>query len=158
MIDLALDWNVENWSADLVLTGGALATHDGLRTAILISLFTDARAPDGAVLPEDGADRGGWWGDAFSGETSATIPDADARNAIGSLLHLLRRAKVTPQALRDARAYAFTASSWMLRDGIASAVNVTVEAQGSRLAIGIDLDRPNGPDRERYDFTWEASS
>lgn len=158
MIDLALDWNVESWSADLALTGGALATHEGLRTAILISLFTDARAPDGAVLPEDGADRGGWWGDAFSGETSATIPDIDERNALGSLLHLLRRSKATPQAVRDARTYAFNALGWTLRDGIASAVNVSVEAQGTRLAIGIDLDRPNGPGRERYDFTWEASA
>ncbi len=157
MIDLALEWNIETWSADLVVSGGALATHDGLRTAILISLFTDARAPDGAVLPEDGADRGGWWGDAFGGDVSTTIADIDQRNAIGSLVWLLRRAKVTPQALRDARQYCLDALAWFLRDGIASAVDVEAEAQGDRMAIAVFLTRPNGPDRERYDFTWEAS-
>lgn len=158
MIDLALDWDNEAWSADLVLSGGALQTHDGLRTAILISLFTDARAPDGAVLPEEGADRAGWWGDAFGGDVSATIADIDQRNAIGSRLWLLRRSKATGDVLRDARGYCLEALAWLQRDGIASAIEVAVEAQDDRLAIAVSLDRPNGPDRQRYDFTWEASA
>lgn len=158
MIDLALVWNNDTGTADLVLTGGALETHEGLRSAILVSLFSDARADDDAVLPEIGIDRGGWWGDAFGGDVSATAPDLQARNAIGSLLWLLRRDKATAESLQRARQYAFDALGWLLRDGVASAVSVEVEAQGERRAIAVTLDRPGGPGRERYDFVWEASA
>lgn len=157
MIDIELDWNNDLFSADLTLAGGALGTEEGLRTAILISIFTDGRAADSAVLPEQGADRGGWWGNAYGGEVSASAPDGDDRNALGSQLWLVRRAKMTPQVLREARQHIEDALGWLLRDGIASAIAVEVEAQGDRLAIAITIDRPNGPARERYDFTWEAS-
>ncbi|WP_072379752.1 phage GP46 family protein [Novosphingobium sp. NDB2Meth1] len=157
MIDLALEWNNDTSIADLVLSSGALQTHSGLRSAILISLFSDARADDTAILPEEGGDRGGWWGDDFGGEVSSAAADRDDRNAIGSRLWLLRRSKVTQQVLRDARQHVLDALGWLIRDGIASAVSVEVEVQGDRLAIAVTLDRPTGPARERYDFTWEAS-
>lgn len=64
MTDIALAWDNALFAADLAIEGGRLVTDDGLRTAILISLFTDARANDDDPLPEPGADRRGWWGDA----------------------------------------------------------------------------------------------
>lgn len=157
MIDLALVWNNDTANADLMLAGGALDTHSGLRSAILISLFTDARAADAAILPEEGSDRGGWWGNDFGGDVGASFADPDEHNELGSKLWLLRRSKHTEQVLRDARQYVLEALSWLTRDGIASAVWVEVEGQGDRLAIAVTLDRPTGPARERYDFTWEAS-
>lgn len=154
MTDIALAWDAGSFSADLALSGGALVRDDGLRTAILISLFTDARAPIGAALPEEGDDLRGWWGDDFAADASPpTSP-----NAIGSTLWLLHRAKITAAVVQRAREAAYASLSWLLRDGVASAVAVEAEAQGSRLAIGVTIDRPQGPGRQRWDFTWDAST
>lgn len=158
MTDIALAWSPDRFAADLLLGAGSLVTDDGLRTAILISLFSDARAPEEAALPEDGADRRGWWGDDFAADGSAAGgQNGGGQNAIGSTLWLLRRAKITPATLQRAREAAFAALNWLVRDGIASAVDVEVEAQGQRLAIAVTLDRPQGPGRQRHDFTWLAS-
>ena len=163
MTDIALAWSPDRFAADLLLGAGQLVSDDGLRTAILISLFSDARAPEEAVLPEDGADRRGWWGDDFAADGSAAgSQNATGRNAIGSTLWLLHRSKITPATLQRAREAAFEALGWLVRDGIASAVDVEVEApivdgMRHRLAIGVTLDRPQGPGRQRHDFTWLAS-
>lgn len=154
MTDIALIWNADAFAADLGLRGGALGLDDGMRTAILISLFTDGRAPAGSELPEEGDDLRGWWGDDFAADES---PPGSA-NAIGSTLWLLRRAKITPAVVQRAREAAQAALGWLLRDGVASAVSVEAEAQGSRLVIGVTIDRPQGPGRQRWDFTWDAST
>lgn len=163
MTDLALLWDVETVSADLMLTGGALVTDDGLRTAIAISLFTDARASEDAALPEDGDDRRGWWGDQFADGAGPNAGTADDRDRIGSLLWLLDRAKATTANLQLARQSAEVALGWLVRDGIASRVTVEVESTpldggARRLSIGVTVDRPAGPGRQRFDYTWEASA
>lgn len=163
MTDLALGWNAESFAADLTLRAGQLALDDGLRTAILISLFSDARAPDGAELPEGGDDRRGWWGDDYPAPALAGSAGTARDARIGSTLWLLRRSKITPQVIEQARQAAYDALAWLLRDGIASAVTVEAEAQAAeglpqRLAIAVTLERPTGPGRQRYDFTWEASA
>lgn len=165
MTDLALRWDPDRFAADLALVGGALATDDGLRSAILIALFSDARAPDVAELPEPGGERRGWWGDALApNPLNSLVARDDPRNFIGSLLWLLRRSKITQAVLQRARQHAAEALDWIVRDGIASAIDVEVEAQPpapgeapQRLAIGVALTRPGGPDRQRFDFVWEAS-
>ena len=158
MTDLALAWNAEAFAADLVLAAGELGRDDGLRTAILLSLFSDARAPAGATLPEQGGDRRGWWGDAF-----AATEIRNEADALGSTLWLLGRAKAVPGAVEQARQAAETALGWLVRDGVASAVRVEAESQGTvssglRLALGVVLERPQGPGRQRFDFTWDAST
>lgn len=155
MTDIALAWDNDTFAADLVLAGGALRPDEGLRTAILISLFTDARAPDGADLPEPGADRRGWWGDAFAAEPAGP--------GLGSTLWLLGRAKLTTVTLARARRACLDALAWLVADGVASRIDVTVEARAvgglrQQLAVAVTLDRPQGPGRERFDFTWEASA
>ena len=154
MTDIALAWDAENFCGALAIGAGAVRLDDGLRTAILISLFTDARAPAGAMLPEDGDDRRGWWGDDLAADGSA----AGTRDAIGSTLWMLRRAKVTPITINQAREATSAALGWLLRDGVASALSVEVEAQGQTLAIGVVIDRPEGPARQRFDFAWDAST
>lgn len=163
MTDLALGWDVDRFAADLTLQAGQLALDDGLRTAILISLFSDARAPDGAELPEGGDDRRGWWGDDYPAAALAGSAGIASDGRIGSTLWLLRRSKITAQAIEQARLAAYDALTWLLRDGIASAIAVEAEAQSAdglpqRLAIAVMLERPTGPGRQRYDFTWEASA
>jgi len=150
MTDLALLWDADLLAADLALQDGAIRIDDGMHTAILISLFTDARADGDDELPDAGGDRRGWWGDAFP---------VVAGDETGSRLWLLFRSKITPATINRARDYARAALAWIVEDGIAASVDVTVEAQERhRLAIGVVLTRPTGPARERYDFVWEASA
>lgn len=158
MTDIALAWNADDFAADLMLDAGQLATDDGMRTAILISLFSDARAAPEAVLPEEGDDRRGWWGDAVATDAGPDAGSARDRNRIGSLLWLLARSKATARVLIEAKQHCEEALDWLVRDGVASAVRVYVEAQGQTLAIAVELDRPTGPSRERHDFTWDASA
>ena len=76
MTDIALSWDNAAWRADIGLARGDLATDDGLRTAVLISLFTDAPARDDDPLPAPGY-RGGWWGDGGGrAATHRTAPSA----------------------------------------------------------------------------------
>lgn len=152
MTDAALVWNADAWHGDIAIENGAVVLDGGLRTAILISLFTDARAPDDAPLPEESADRRGWWGDDFNAAGGSA-------GETGSLLWLLARSKITQADINRAREYAIAALQWLLTDGIASRLDVQVEAQDrQRLAIRVELDRPQGPARELYDFVWEASA
>lgn len=72
---------------DLVYQNGGLKTDSGLRTAILISLFSDAREEN----------RRGWWG----GE-------------IGSKLWTLQNAKRSPETLKKAQDFAQDALSWLI--------------------------------------------
>lgn len=138
---------------DIAIDGAGIQLDEGLRTAILISLFTDARAPDAAVLPHEDADRRGWWGNGFPTET-------DARESeLGGLLWLLEREKITPAAIARARDAAYAALRWFVTDRIASAIRINIEVQQrKRLALSVELDRPTGPARQRYDFLWEASA
>lgn len=157
-MDLALAWNAEDFAADLLLAGGELARDEGLRTAILLSLFSDARAPIGAELPEAGADRRGWWGDAFAAEEVRSEADA-----LGSTLWLLERGKALAGATEQARRAAEDALGWLIRDRVASKVLVEAALIGTSpssrgLALGVVLERPDGPGRQRFDFVWQAST
>jgi phage gp46-like protein len=148
--DIAIIWDNDRFGGDLAIRRGALLTDEGLRTAILISLFSDARARPSDVLPEAGADRRGWWGDGFA-ETEG--------EGLGSLLWLLIREKNVPSVVARAREAALASLAWLTDAAIVSALDVTAEAQGfDRLAIGVSLARPDGPQRLQYDFVWNAST
>ena len=147
MTDLALAFDTADIRADLLLADGALATDGGLRSAILISLFTDARAADDDVLPEAGSDRRGWWGDAL-----ATIEG----DRIGSKLWLLRRAKKTAATLADAQSWAMQALQWLVDDGLVAALQVSasvIEPDGLGLTITIRREGSDTP--ARFDFIWK---
>ena len=135
--DLALAW--KDGQADIVLEGEALLMEGGLVSAILVSLFSDARAPEDSDLAK--SDPRGWW------------PD-DVTDRYGSLLWLLQREKITPEILSKAKAWTATALSWLTEDGIAERVEVEVERQGlDRVAIGVKLYRGNA---RRWNYLWDA--
>ena len=147
MTDLTLAFaGTEIGIADLVLGAGGLATDDGLRSAIVVSLFTDARADADDPLPA-GSDRRGWWGD---------VAPAVDRDETGSRLWLLDREKVTGKALARARDFAEAALAWLVEDKVAASVEVEAAAIGATLALGVTVVRPTGPERRRYDFVWAA--
>lgn len=100
---------------DWLLDGPSLAQDDGLVTAVIHSLFCDARALDDDELPPGETDRRGWPGDAL------VLPQGDH---YGSRLWLLRRSKQTQQTLNRAREYALEALRWMREDGVADRIEV----------------------------------
>jgi len=110
-MDIALTQNNEG-QFDIVLDGPDLKSEQGLRTAVLISLFTDARARDDDELPSNDGDRRGHWADTYS--TSSQ----------GSRLWLLERAKENQATLDNAKTYAAEALQWLVEDSVAQTVNV----------------------------------
>lgn len=150
---------------DLAMGGPDLAIDDGLETAVALSLFTDARAPAGAVLPYPESPRRGWWGDGL-----ADTPG----DSTGSLFWLLAREKQTPELLARIRDYARDALAWLIADGVALSVDVAaawiVWAPGSdRVLVGgqpvrsgavgltVTITRPDGTAvTRRWDHVWQA--
>lgn len=145
MTDIALIWNPASDTADFGLSGFDLATDDGLRTAVIVSLGTDRRA-----LPEDDVPAGdprGWWGD-------------ETGDPIGSRLWVFRRAKATPATQRAIEQAAREALAWMLEDGVASSVDVSSRLgppgrPADRVELGIVIIRGT-PDR-RFETAWTVT-
>lgn len=108
------DWRVAP-AADPVNPGGLDASGQ-ISSAVIISLFTDRRAPEG--WRPDVADRRGWWGDAVA-------PEGQTPEPIGSHLWLLRNEVATPAIAELARIYAEEALAWITRDRVAASVVVT---------------------------------
>ena len=115
-MDLVITYNNVTFGFDFSIVDGDLSVDDGLRTAVLVSLFTDRRAADDDELPAGSDDRRGYWGDAYA-EIKGDLT--------GSRLWLLSRAKVLPETLARAREYAEEALAWLTEDKVARAVNVT---------------------------------
>lgn len=152
--DAALAFDSVALESDLAIVAGDLAPERDLSTAILLSLFTDRRAPPSLDLAGE-RDRRGFWGDAYAEK------DGDA---FGSLLWTLAREKSLAIVTERAKRYCEEALAWMIADGIAERVNVTVErlpiaaAQTVRpvLAIAVEVVKP--PDRLlafRFRYVWE---
>lgn len=103
---------------------------DPLAAAVVLSLFSDARA-----RPEDAwnDDPRGWWGDVLS--------DIDG-DETGSRCWLLTRLKDTPETRRKAEDYARGALAWMLDDGVCQSLTVTASVPvPETLLLTIQLDQ-----------------
>ena len=153
MSDIRTAWT--NFAGDIQLSGPSLAEDDGLQTAVLHSLFTDARARPGDPLPVNAQlagtpDRRGWWGDSYS-----PIPG----DRYGSRLWLLHREKQLASVVERAREYALEALQWLIEDGVARAVNVTAEVvRTGVLGLSIEIVRSDRPVAQyRFETFWKAA-
>ena len=125
----ALLWNSELQCFDYLQAPDNDLTR--LKSAIAISLFTDARVPD-SELPA-GMENQGWWG------------DYDMTDSIGSRLWLLKRSKITSAVINSARDYINQALKWLVTDGKLLAIDLTVERQGiDWLVYQINCQLPDG--------------
>ncbi|SLN77621.1 phage GP46 family protein [Oceanibacterium hippocampi] len=145
-MDLELVFDGATLRGDLAREGRGLRLDGGLRTAVVLSLFTDARARADDTPPGGPADRRGWWGDLLLGPG----------DRIGSRLWLLDREKILPSTLARARRYAEEALAWLVEDGIARRVTVAAEvARGDALALTVRIERPDGSTLDyRFDRLW----
>lgn len=134
--------------ADWLLQAPSLAGDDGLDTAVLLSLFSDARARPGDVTPA-ADDLRGWWGDAVAAEPG---------DRFGSRLWLLARRKQLPEVLAEARGYAEEALAWLIRDGVASRLEIEAFIpRDEALGLSIAITKPTGqPVRFRFEALWAS--
>lgn len=174
-MDIALVFNPATFTCDLAMAGTDLLTDDGLKTAVLISLFTDRRAEPDDALPDDlpgqpgtGNPRG-WWGDWYAPPQLPAILGASTPFApgtlpvpadrIGSRLWLLSREKQLQSVVAKAQAYCQEALAWLTDNQIAAQVSVDAEivAPGI-LGLQIDILEPSGNTQNyQFQYVWGAS-
>jgi phage gp46-like protein len=120
---------------------GSIIAGDDLRTAVLISLFTDREAETDDVIPDGTTDPRGWWA-----------------QAIGSRIWLLYRSKQTAETLRNARDYASEALQWLLDAGIAARIDVqTLYPRPGFLGWIINIYKTDGTKRTfQFDWAWQG--
>ncbi len=122
-IDLAYEQG-EDGIFDLVLEDGDLAVTDGLESAILVSLFSDARADESEV--GDPRKRRGWIGDL-----TADQPD----DRFGSKLWLYDQVRLTAATATGYRGDAEHALEWLVEDELATYVTASVTTDPARRQI-----------------------
>jgi phage gp46-like protein len=145
-VDVKLVFDSDTLEADVEIEAGDLRADNGLETAIILSLFCDARATDEELERLGADDPRGWWGDALS----------ELGDEYGSRLWLLAREKETPETARRAKEYAERALAWFKEDGVAESVTVrSYWKERGVLALEIDMQRPNKL-LERFAFAWEV--
>jgi phage gp46-like protein len=151
MADLKLNYyppsKTEPGYFDLQLESGSLVLDDTLKTAVLLSLFSNARAAIDEPLPygNEGS-RQGWW----------ATPYTDFSGEYGSKLWLLAREKQIPTVLVRAKAYAEESLKWLLDEGIAERVGVVAEfVRTGFLGIEVQIYRPLQP-VVKYNYAWDA--
>ena len=149
-MDIAIEWDPERFRGDWNVTGGDLVSDvGGLRTAVLLSLFTDRVAsPDYLPPPGQKFQRRGWWGDTYE--------IASGGSAIGSRLWQLNRAVKTDGTtlLAEARDYCREALQWLLDTGVVASVDVaTFWLTRNAIGIRVTITAPQSPPQV-WDFAW----
>lgn len=141
-MDIALGYDSETMEFDIETELRDLLSDNGLRTAVLISLFTDK---DDSLQPEL---KKTYWGN--------TLDDGDL--ILGSKLWLLKNEKTTTNILSLAKFYCEDALRWMIEDGVAREVLVTTELFDSQtLLIGIEIFKPNDQSETfSFDYVWRG--
>ncbi|NHN83673.1 hypothetical protein GOB93_03335 [Acetobacter musti] len=160
-MDIAITWNVAQARGDWTIINGDLALDNPLRSAIMVSLFSDRVAPEepsatdlavGIQPPGNAAtsamsDRRGWWGDAW-----ADLP-------IGSRLWQLRRAIKSGETaiLLELKQVVLEALKWLIDDGIAQAVDVTTAwsvISPAAVEFAVTVTEPGASQPQTFLFSW----
>lgn len=159
--DVKISWDTNAMEGTIEFRGiiNDLKEDAGLSTAVLISLFTDARAreddelPD-VLLPEDFPNRRGWWGDSTSERDN---------DSVGSRLWLLDRSKDINENLRLAEEYAEESLQWMIDEGIAAKVKCVAESivrlgEGNVLALDVQITKATNETLSfKFETLWEET-
>lgn len=103
--------------------------------AVLICLFTDARATDDE-LPSHVQENRGWWGDGIE----VSINDKKELISWGSLLWTLKRAKMSEDILTTVREQIKKALNPLVRSGYLAEPHITVSKEGDRLNFVLQFE------------------
>jgi phage gp46-like protein len=146
-MDALLRWNDAIGSWDLVVQDGGIVPDDSLAAALLVSIGTEARAPDDWPLPVGETDRRGWFGEAF-------LPAFE--RPFGSLDWTLAKRLKNEATLREVRESAERALKWLMAKQIAERVVVRASWEGDALVREIDVFQPGETLPARYRVLWDA--
>ena len=138
---------INNGRFDISFENGDLAAEDGFDTAIIVSWFTDARAPENLVaIPEH---RRGWLGDAAS--------PVEGRS-LGGLLWLIDQRRLTQKTENDTVDFGRKALNWFTDDGLLNRIDVDVERiSKTGIRLGAIMTALNGKTETRYFNLWELT-
>jgi phage gp46-like protein len=152
MSDLHLK-RTEQWDFDLEFDGQDLVLANDMETAIIISLFTWARRASEDLDPTPGGDQMGWWAD------ETLEPSGDF---LGGKIWLSQRSKITPDLVLQLDQWGSDALDWMIQDGLADSVDLTVERSATESdRVDIQVQAKKGgqiPANYRYELNWEAQT
>jgi len=131
---------------DLGISGSDFTDVDGLQTAVDVSLLTDARA-DASDVP-DPFNRRGYIGDILTSSEGRSL---------GATLWIYSQSRLTTEDLNSIRIDAQNALLWIIQDGVARSVSVSVERTGIReVKANIDIVTNEGKE-ERYTVLWRLT-
>jgi len=129
----------ENGLLDIEMGDYDTTSDEGLRTAVILSLFIERTARTDDQIPDGSTDRRGFWAD----------PD------MGSRRWLISREKLTQNTANRLREYDREALQWLIDDGIATSVEVTTTlAPPARIDELIIITRADG---SRYEETFNIT-
>ena len=128
-----------------------------MHTAVIHSLFTDARAGNDDKLPMNQTDRRGWLG-AFYVPKNGTkaVTDYGSRLWIIYNSHASSEGEGTDNVLEFARFAAYESLLWLVDEGIVDTVVVTSEwrgALGTLLALNVQMFKGN-VNKPIYNALW----
>jgi phage gp46-like protein len=148
MTDIAIVWDTAKARGDWQIVNGDLKAGSDLESAVLLSLFTDARASDDYVLPAGDDDPRGWWGTDYIGYE------------IGSRLWQYKRAKKAANTNLPAsiQAECLRALQWLYDSGVAAGIAVTADwITPTAIGIAIVIAQPTGkPKNFTYSWAWQG--
>lgn len=131
---------------------GGLVSANPLRTAVLLLLFSDARAEPGGLRFEHGGDRRGWPGDGFDVDT------ASGEAPLGSWLWLFRRRELLDSTALEVAAEVERALQPLIRQGAAARVEVaaSVDKAAGRILLSVGLYGRDGASAyaDKFDILW----
>jgi len=149
MQDVALVQNATTGIYDVILdTNGDLKGTDSFDTALIVSLFSDARASQTQVaVPQN---RRGWLGNV--------APPIEGYE-MGSLLWLVYQERLTQNVLNAAVDFARQCLEWLVVQGMAQSIDVSGEIVPSYgIALTIVITSLTGQTETRYVKLWENTA
>jgi phage gp46-like protein len=147
--DISLTFDPTTATCDWTITSGQITEGNDLETAVLISLFTDARAAPGYVSADGTNDLHGFWGDTYS------------QTNWGSRLWQLDRASISnrPVILQAAQNYATEALQWLIDDGVAATISATVSfLTPNTISLSVTITEPSKGNPSTFAWAWDILS
>ena len=132
---------------DLSVADSDFESVSGFESAIMVSLFTDDRAPSSAV--GSAARRRGWVGNVLT---------ADIGRSLGSLLWLYEQSRLTQEIKNEVTIAAEDCLKWMIEDGVAKGVQASVTQNAKRgIVVNINITTLDGKN-QRYEVLWRRTN
>jgi phage gp46-like protein len=134
---------------------GGLRAEAALHTATMLLLFTDARAPAEATLPDDSGDRRGWWGDSIR-------LDGEPEAPLGSLIWLeVERGVLSEETALKVKDHAEEALAVLVSQGAVARTLVETEARPAEGLLGLSVEHFSHAGEtvysQRFQILWQQS-